>query len=64
VGHTWDEKEIYTIRAKTKDIHDAESDWATLKVSMPKNKAVNPFFLRFLEQHPDIFPILQHLLGL
>ena len=64
VGHTWDEKGTYTIRAKTKDIHDAESDWATLKVSMPKNKAVNPFFLRFLEQHPDMFPILQHLLGL
>jgi rhodanese-related sulfurtransferase len=42
VGHTWDEKGTYTIRAKTKDIHDAESDWATLKVSMPKNKAVNP----------------------
>ncbi|GAI30927.1 unnamed protein product, partial [marine sediment metagenome] len=64
VSHTWDDKGTYTIRVKAKDIHDVESDWATLKVNMPKNKTINPFPLRFLEKYPDIFPILQHLLGL
>ena len=64
VSHTWDDKGTYTIQVKAKDVHDVESDWATLKVNMPKNKAINPFPLRFLERHPDIFPILQHLLGL
>jgi len=35
LSHTWSEKGIYTIRAKAKDIYDAESDWETLEVSMP-----------------------------
>jgi rhodanese-related sulfurtransferase len=64
-GHTWDAEGAYTIRVKARDIHGAESDWATLEVSMPKNKQYTiMFFLRFLDQHPDIFPILRHLLGL
>jgi hypothetical protein len=45
------------------DIYGAESDWATLEVSMPKNKIINPFE-RFLEQHPYMFPILKYLLKL
>ncbi len=58
-SHTWSEQVMYTIRAKAKDIFDAESSWATLSVSMPKNKVLtNSLFLRFLER----FPILQKLL--
>lgn len=40
VKHTWDEtilKKSYTIRAKVKD-PNAESNWGTLKVTMPKSK--------------------------
>jgi len=35
-------------------------------LSTPKNKAfnMNPLFLRFLERHPHMFPILRHMLGL
>jgi|GEM_PF-2516114 len=35
VSHTWDEKDDFSIQAKAVDIWDAESDWATLVVSMP-----------------------------
>jgi hypothetical protein len=35
VNHTWNEKGIYTIKAKAKDIFDLESDWGTLSVTMP-----------------------------
>jgi len=64
-SHTWDAEGTYTIRVKARDIHGAESDWSNLEVSMPKNKQyVRIFFQRFLEQHPDIFPILRHLLEL
>lgn len=35
VIHTWDEKGTYTIKAKAKDIHGAESAWGTLSVTMP-----------------------------
>lgn len=65
VNHTWDEKGMYNIQVKAKDIHGTESDWATLEVNMPKNKQyVSIFFLRFLDQHPDIFPILRYLIEL
>jgi outer membrane protein assembly factor BamB len=64
LNHSWLEKGIYTLRAKAKDIHGVESDWTIFKVTMPKNKEdnVNPFFLRFLENHPYLFPIMKHIL--
>ena len=65
VKHTWTAEGTYTIKAKAKDIHDAESDWAKLSVTMPKNKPyINTPFLRFLEQHPHLFPLLRQLLNL
>ncbi len=36
--HIWSKKGEYTIKAKAIDIYDGESDWATLIVTMPKNK--------------------------
>ena len=34
VSHSWDEENTYTIRAKAKDINDAESDWGTFDVTI------------------------------
>jgi len=62
--HTWSSQGNYIIKAKAKDVHGAESDWATLEVSMPKNKAINMSFLRFLENHPHLFPLLRQLMRL
>jgi hypothetical protein len=67
VSHIWSEKGKYTIRAKAKDIYGGESDWATLKVTMPRNKVVsyyshNPLFMRLLAQFSNAFPILRQLL--
>ncbi|EMR74673.1 hypothetical protein MBGDF03_00256 [Thermoplasmatales archaeon SCGC AB-540-F20] len=66
MNHTWDFRGIYAIEAKAKDAQGLESDWGTLEINMPKNKAfnINSFFLRFLELHPNIFPIIRYLLGL
>ncbi len=67
VKHTWSEKGTYNITAKAKDIYGAESNWSTLEVTMPKNKAFNFFnnLLNWLfERFPYVFPILRHLLGL
>jgi len=61
--HIWDEQGNYIIKAKAKDVYGLESDWATLEVSMPKNKIINPFE-RFLENHPYMFPLIRQLLGL
>ena len=47
---------------------DNSSDYDIIQVALstPKNKVINinPLFLRFLEQHFHIFPLLQKLLGL
>jgi len=65
VKHTWDARGTYTIKAKARDTCDAESDWGTLDVTMPKSRPViNIFFQRFLERFPGTFPLLRHLLGL
>jgi parallel beta-helix repeat protein len=61
VSHTWDEEGTYTIKAKAKDIYNAESDWGTLEVSMPRNKLSNMFFLQFLERLFERFPLLEHI---
>jgi len=61
--HTWAEKDTYTIKAKAKDTNGAESDWAELEVSMPISQQLqNWWFLQFLQNHPNLFPILQKLL--
>jgi len=63
--HSWLTIGSYTIRVKAKDVMGEESDWATLSVSMPKNKPyINTPFLYFLDNHPHLFPLLRHLMGL
>ena len=62
--HTWTTQGTYTIQAKAKDTNGLEGDWGTLRVSIPKNKEINSPLLRFLENHPHLFPLLRQLLGL
>jgi len=65
VKHTWDTKGTYIIKAKAKDVYDAESDWGTLEVTMPKSRFVHhSLFLRLLERFPGAFPLFRHLIGL
>jgi hypothetical protein len=62
--HTWSKKGTYILKAKASD-GQAESDWATLSVTMPCSYSI-PFqlFLEILfERFPYAFPILQHFLG-
>lgn len=61
VSHTWSEEGSYTIKVKAEDIHGAESDWATLGVSMPKTKPIISFALLF-EELIERFPILRYIL--
>ena len=49
VSHTWNEKGIYTIRVKGKDIFGAESDWSILEINMPKIFTYNPIIKLFLK---------------
>jgi outer membrane protein assembly factor BamB len=59
--HIWSEKGNYVIKVKVRDVYGAESDWATLEVTMPKNKinSIDTFFLRLLENFPILYQLLQ-----
>lgn len=64
-SHTWNEQGTYTIEVKAKDQYDVESDWATLSVSMPRNKLITKIlFHRLLEQLIQRFPLIVKLLQL
>jgi hypothetical protein len=68
LSHTWLNKGTYTVKAKAKDIYDAESDWTELTViiTKTKNKAINEPLLQllqnFLENHPNLYTILQKII--
>jgi hypothetical protein len=64
VNHTWAKKGTYTVKAKAKDIYNAESDWTILEVKVPRVISINNLFLQFLQNHPHMFQILRHLMGL
>lgn len=62
-SHIWTKRGNYKIKVKALDTYGRESDWGTLEVSMPKNKQyfIQPF-LRFIENHSHLFPLLRLLL--
>jgi parallel beta-helix repeat protein len=60
-NHSWSSKGSYEIKAKLKDENGKESGWATLQVSIPRDKVKFNFLLsNFIEQ----FPILSRYLNL
>ena len=66
LNYTWHKKGTFTIKAQAKDIGGLESDWGTLKVTMPKSKQSTTFFPWihwFLERFPHAFPIIRQLIG-
>jgi hypothetical protein len=64
VSHSWDTKRTYKITIKAIDENYAESDWATLTVTMPcsHNRPIPQFFALLFQRFPNAFPILRHLL--
>jgi hypothetical protein len=64
--HMYTVRNTFIINAMTVDEQGAESNWTYFEVTMPKNRAftINLLFLRFLEQHPNLLPVIRYLLGL
>jgi hypothetical protein len=44
----WNNKGIYIVRVKAKDIYNEESSWTTLEIEVPKNYFINNFFFKFI----------------
>ena len=64
LSYNWSEKGTYIISCWARDIYDAESNITTLEVTMPRNKVINKPVMQFLQNYPNLFPILRQLLGL
>jgi hypothetical protein len=66
-SHTWSYMDIYVITIKAKDIYGTESNWTEFTVTMPRTKSKNiPFhwLQNFLQNHPNLFPLIRQLLHL
>ena len=59
-SHTWASDGTYIIKAKARDVNQAESDWATLEVTMPKTKVNN--IPSFLQRLFHCFPFFEKIL--
>ncbi len=63
VSHTWSSRGTYFIKARAEDVNGLIGPESTLSVTMPTNKAYTHLpFLRFVENHPNLFPILQKII--
>jgi len=59
----------YTMGVQAKDVHGAESEWTYSEISVKSKSKVSEslntlFFIKFLETHSRLFPLLQLLLRL
>ncbi len=61
VKHIWNESGTYLIRVRSRDTFDEKSDWATLEVSMPKNR-LKTYFDRFSYINPWILNIINQII--
>ena len=64
LNHSWTASKTYTVKAKAKDVYDAESGWTTITVTVPRFRSTNNLLQKILVRFPNAFPILRHLLML
>ena len=62
-SHSW-KAGSWTIKVKAKDIHDIESEWGTLKITISKNRANYQAYQHFFQKLIKHFPILLNLMHL
>jgi len=64
LSHKWNEKGIYNLRIKAKDVYGSESEWESLSVMMPKNKDIMNVFKGFILRLYEQYPFLSHIVQL
>jgi hypothetical protein len=65
IPHTWQIEGNYSITVKAIDQHGAESDWATLTVTMPLviHSPFQQIIEKLFQRFPYAFPILRQIIG-
>lgn len=66
ISHTWMKKGNYTIKAKAKDIHGAESNWSSLTITMPNPYRIPThwFLTRIIQRFSNVESMLRFLRAL
>ena len=63
-SYRWRESGNYEVKVRARDEFGLVSEWSDpLSVTMPRYREINTPFLRFLQNHPNLFPIIRHILG-
>jgi len=62
VSHIWDGEDTYYIIVRAEDTFGNVGGQAIKQITIPRNKVIYNFFLRFLQSYPNIFPLLQKIL--
>jgi len=63
VKHSYNFRGAFALKAKAKDVYNAEGGWGTLSITISREKVIpNLLFQWFLERFPNAFPILHYLL--
>lgn len=52
VTHSWEEEGTFTVKVKAKDPDGAETDWTSLRVTMPKQRSMYQLFHEILNSLP------------
>lgn len=64
-SHAWGVDDTYIIKAKAQDSFGNLGPEASFTVTIPRGKTIHAqLFYMFLQNHPNIFPILRQLIGL
>ena len=64
LSHTWSTKDTFTIKVKSKDMYDSESNWGTLKFSTPRGRVNIKLLHVFFENIVKRFPMIERLIEL
>jgi outer membrane protein assembly factor BamB len=60
INHSWENRDTYVLKAKTKDIYNAESNFSEYEVTIPKNRlSYHPLIIRLFERFPNAIIILR-----
>jgi hypothetical protein len=62
MSHIWDSEDTFYIVISAEDTYGNIGAQAIKQITIPRNKAINNIFLRFLQSYTSIFPILQKIL--
>lgn len=66
-SHSWEQDGTYEVKVRAKDDFGAVSEWSDPRTCLvPRSHDVydRNLFVRFLDNHPHLFPLLRELLGL